>query len=118
VPERLRLLHPGEEPEAAGPADLPHLTQEDEVLDEFGVPAATEVVEELTAALEVQRRTLAPETVMILERTLRVIDDAIAEARAALAADPRNGALVDVLSANYEQKVHLLRRASELRART
>ena len=42
----------------------------------------------------------------------------IAEARAALAADPGNDALLDVLSANYEQKVQLLRRASELPART
>jgi hypothetical protein len=53
-----------------------------------------------------------------LERTLRVIDEAIAEARAALAADPSNRTLLDVLSANYEQKVELLRRASELPART
>jgi hypothetical protein len=77
-----------------------------------------DVVDELSAAVNAQRQTLNPETVAILERTLRVIDEAIAEARAALAADPRNDALVDVLSANYEQKVQLLRRASELRART
>jgi hypothetical protein len=93
---------------------------------EPGVPAAVraversygDVVEELTAALRVQRDTLAPETVATLERSLRVIDEAIAEARAALAADPGNRALVDVLSAAYEQKVDLLRRASELPART
>jgi anti-sigma factor RsiW len=76
------------------------------------------VVEELTATLRAQRRSLAPATVATLERTLRVIDDAIAEARDALAADPGNSALLDILSANYEQKVELLRRASELLART
>jgi anti-sigma factor RsiW len=76
------------------------------------------VVDELTATLAVQRARLAPSTVATLERTLRVIDEAIAEARAALAADPGNRALLDVLSANYEQKVQLLRRASELPART
>lgn len=90
------------------------------------VPAAVQavdrsyadVVDELTVAVNAQRQTLNPQTIAILERTLRVIDQAIAEARAALAADPRNDALVDVLSANYEQKVQLLRRASELPARS
>lgn len=90
------------------------------------VPAAVRAVErsyadvldELTVTVRAQRGTLAPQTIATLERTLRVIDEAIAEARAALAADPGNGTLLDVLSANYEQKVELLRRVSELPART
>ncbi len=90
------------------------------------VPAAVRVVErsyggvldELTITLRGQRGALAPATIATLERTLRIIDEAIAEAAAALAADPGNDALLDVLSANYEQKVQLLRRASELPART
>jgi hypothetical protein len=77
-----------------------------------------EVVEELTLTLEAQRGELSSATIATLERTLRVIDGAIAEARAALAADPANDTLLEVLSANYEQKVQLLRRASELPART
>jgi anti-sigma factor RsiW len=77
-----------------------------------------EALNELTVTMSAQRGSLAPETVATIERTLRVIDEAIAEARAALAADPGNGALLDVLSANYEQKVQLLRRVSELPART
>jgi Putative zinc-finger len=77
-----------------------------------------EVVDELTVTLDAQRGALAPATIATLERTLRVIDQAIAEARAAVAADPANGALLDVLSADYQQKVELLRRASELPART
>lgn len=76
------------------------------------------VVEELTTTLRAQRGSLAPTTIATLERTLRIIDEAIAEARTALAADPGNAALLDVLSANYEQKIQLLRRASELPART
>jgi anti-sigma factor RsiW len=90
------------------------------------VPAAARAVErsyadaldELAVTVDAQRGALAPGTIATLERTLRVIDDAIAEARAALAADPGNRALLDVLSANYEQKVQLLRRVSELPART
>jgi anti-sigma factor ChrR (cupin superfamily) len=77
-----------------------------------------DVLDELSATIGAQRGTLAPSTIATLEHTLRVIDEAIAEARAALAADPGNRALLDVLSANYEQKVQLLRRVSELPART
>jgi anti-sigma factor RsiW len=77
-----------------------------------------DAVDELTATLEAQRGALTPETVATLERSLRVIDEAIAEARGALASDPANATLLDVLSANYQQKVELLRRVSELPART
>jgi anti-sigma factor RsiW len=77
-----------------------------------------DVLDELTVTISAQRGALAPETIATLERTLRVIDEAIAEARVALAADPGNDALIDVLAANYEQKVQLLRRVSELPART
>jgi anti-sigma factor RsiW len=76
------------------------------------------VVDELTLTLRAQRAALAPETIATVDRALGVIDEAIGEARAALAADPSNDTLLDVLSANYEQKVQLLRRASELPART
>jgi hypothetical protein len=69
---------------------------------------------ELRATLETQRTSLAPATVRTVERSLALIDAAIAEARAALATDPANQMLVDVLSANYERKVELLKRATEL----
>jgi anti-sigma factor RsiW len=71
-------------------------------------------IRELRATLDTQRATLAPSTVRTLERSLSVIDDAIAEARAALAADPANQALVDILAARYERQVDLLQRATEL----
>ena len=57
---------------------------------------------------------MSPATVRTVERALTVIDSAIAEARAALAADPANAALIDILSAHYERKVDLLQRATEL----
>jgi hypothetical protein len=71
-------------------------------------------VAELRATLDAQRPALAPSTVRAVERSLAVIDSAIAEARQALASDPANQALVDILSAHYERKVDLLQRASEL----
>jgi hypothetical protein len=75
-------------------------------------------VSELRIALEAQRTTLAPATVRVLERSLAAIDTAIAEARAALASDPSNRMLLGILSANYERKVELLQRATELSPRS
>jgi anti-sigma-K factor RskA len=64
--------------------------------------------------LDQQQASLAPETVAQLKASLRTIDEAILEARNALARDPANKMLVDMLSANYRQKVDLLRRTTEL----
>ena len=69
---------------------------------------------ELRETLDAQRAALSPATVQTVERSLAVIDSAISEARAALAVDPANQALVDILAARYEHKVDLLQRASEL----
>jgi hypothetical protein len=64
--------------------------------------------------LDQQEPSLAPETVAQLKSSLRTIDEAILEARNALARDPANKLLVEMLSANYRQKVDLLRRTTEL----
>lgn len=64
--------------------------------------------------LDQQEASLAPETVAQLKASLRTIDEAILEARNALARDPSNKLLVEMLSANYKQKVDLLRRSTEI----
>ena len=64
--------------------------------------------------LDQQEAFLAPETVAQLKASLRTIDEAILEARNALARDPANKLLVEMLSASYRQKVDLLRRTTEL----
>lgn len=69
---------------------------------------------ELSDLLERQRELLAPETVAALERNLAIIDSAIADSRAALAADPSNAELELLLRAGYEQKVALLEQATRL----
>jgi putative zinc finger protein len=73
---------------------------------------------ELAEALAGQRGKLDPATVAKVEASLRVIDQAIDEARRALAGDPANLTLLDLLTANYERKLELLRRATELPAST
>ncbi len=64
--------------------------------------------------LDQQEGSLAPETVAQLRASLHAIDDAIIEARNALARDPANKLLVQMLSSSYRQKVDLLRRSTEL----
>jgi hypothetical protein len=60
--------------------------------------------------LEVQRAMMKPETRASVDRDLKIIDDAIAELREAIASDPRNPALRQLLAASYRQKVELLKR--------
>jgi anti-sigma-K factor RskA len=64
--------------------------------------------------LDQQEGSLAPETVAQLKASLRTIDEAILEARNALARDPANKTLIEMLSGNYRQKVDLLRRTTEM----
>jgi anti-sigma factor RsiW len=61
-----------------------------------------------------QESSLAPETVAQLKSSIRTIDEAILEARNALARDPVNKTLMEMLSGTYRQKVDLLRRTTEM----
>jgi len=60
--------------------------------------------------LEIQRATMRPETVEAIERNLHTVDVAIAELKDAIARDPNNPALRQLLAASYRQKVELLKR--------
>lgn len=73
-----------------------------------------ETVADLENELEARRGSLAPETVEVIERNLAIIDAAIAEARAALAADPSSADLPLHLSDIYSRKVDLLKSAIQL----
>ena len=64
--------------------------------------------------LDQQEAALAPETVAQLKASLRTIDEAIFEARNALARDPANKMLIEMLSGTYRQKVDLMRRTAEM----
>lgn len=68
----------------------------------------------LSAVLESGETQLTPETIAKLKESLGVIDAAILEARRALAADPANKTLIEMLSSSYSQKVDLLKRATEM----
>jgi hypothetical protein len=68
----------------------------------------------LRRALEARRPALAPGTVELVERNLAVIDEALREIRAALAADPGDPLLAELLRATAAQKLALLRRVLAL----
>lgn len=69
---------------------------------------------ELAQVLEERREALAPETVRVVEENLAVIDRAIAESRAALAADPASKPLTRMLADAYDAKLGVLRQAVQL----
>jgi hypothetical protein len=68
----------------------------------------------LAAAIESGDTQLSPETIAKLRESLKIIDAAIVEARRALAADPANKTLIEMLSTSYDQKIDLLRRTTEM----
>jgi predicted anti-sigma-YlaC factor YlaD len=74
----------------------------------------TAASDDLTAALSAARSRLAPETIATIERNLTVIDQALTESRRALALDPGNIALEQLVVAAWRQKVDLLRRATAI----
>lgn len=73
---------------------------------------------ELEEALRAAKTRLAPETVELVERNLRIIDAAIEESRAALAADPANRDILEMLSRRYQNKLDLLQQVSRLSAQS
>ncbi len=64
------------------------------------------------------RKLLDPATVAVLEKNIRIIDQAIMESRAAIARDPNSALLNDQVNRMLDQKVELLRAISTLPARS
>lgn len=71
-------------------------------------------VGDLERILREESQRLDPQTIMVIERNLRAIDEAIREARAALDADPANTYLNSHLADARRRKLELLRRAAGL----
>lgn len=78
---------------------------------------ATEI-DRLHRIVEQRRSQLDPITVSVIERNLKVIDDAIAQCRVALDKDPASHFLMQSLNNALETKVELLRTAALLPARS
>lgn len=82
--------------------------------DEWSVVEAhyAQATAELNRTLAAERSRLRPETVALVERNLRLIDAALREARSALAQDPGNAELRQLVAIAARQKVELLQWAA------
>jgi anti-sigma factor RsiW len=108
----LRLSERGE----AGPTTIATQTAQQPAAARGGTPTALaafqpaeqeyeKAITDLETVLQSKRDRMAPETAATLEANLRIIDQAIAESRAALAADPNSAELTRMLSDVYKTKL-------------
>jgi hypothetical protein len=74
-------------------------------------------IKRLRAIVASRRVTLDTTTIGVIEKNLQVIDDAIAQCRAALIKDPASRFLLESLNDALDTKVQLLRTAATLPAR-
>jgi len=79
-----------------------------------GVARYDAAIADLERVLVQHRAALDTATVRVLEKNLAIIDRAIADARAALAADPSSAYLNNHLARTMRRKLDLLRQASTL----
>lgn len=77
-------------------------------------PRYDAAVTELEQALSEGKGKLDPRTLAVVQHNLQIIDNAIADARRAVAADPGNTWLRSHLAATMKKKVELLRSATML----
>jgi hypothetical protein len=86
------------------------------------LPVAAQAYDREIAAMrtivDARRESLDPRTVRVLERNLKIIDEAIAESRAALAQDPASGLLAEQVTRAMRRKLDLLRTVADFPART
>jgi len=76
------------------------------------VRAYEEEAKILLDRLELTRSGLEPGAAAAIDKDLAVIDSAIAELQTAIARDPRNPALQQLLATSYREKVEVLKRVS------
>jgi hypothetical protein len=74
------------------------------------------VADELAALLAQRSARLDPATIEVLERTMQTIDEALAEAREALARDPESARARGFVESAWRQKLDFLRRANDVAA--
>lgn len=75
-------------------------------------------IRRLNAILVARRAQLDTTTIAVVEKNLKVIDEAIAQCKAALQRDPASRFLIESLNDALDTKVQLLRTAAQLPART
>ena len=105
----------GDPTEAATTLGRPERTQ---VINEAGAATYSREIDRLRSIFARHRSQLDPRTAAIIEANLKVIDDAIAQSKAALAQDPASQFLNEQLKSARDKKLELLRTAALLPSRT
>jgi len=103
----------------ANPQDAQPVTPRPQRL--VNAPAAetySREIDRLRTIFARNRSQLDPRTAAIIEANLKVIDDAIAQSKAALAQDPASRFLNNQLNIALDKKLELLRTAAQLPSRT
>ena len=113
------VAHPPASPSKPEPVIQAYGGPEDEnggqiVQANFADAQYNAAVSDLEQILREERDRLDPRTVLIIERNLKAIDDAITEARTALDNDPANPYLNSHLADARRRKLDLLRHATSL----
>lgn len=80
--------------------------------------ASSREIDRLRSMFVRNRGQMDPRTAAIIEANLKVIDDAIAQSKAALAQDPASRFLNNQLNTALDKKLELLRTAAQLPSRT
>ncbi len=88
------------------------------VADEKGIAAYEGEIGKLRDILTTRRAELDTATISVVEKNLKLIDQAISESKAALLADPASTFLAGRLNHAYGTKLDLLRSAATLPSRT
>lgn len=99
-------------PDRAPSAEATGDTSRSVVFVSDSVRAYEEEAKILLDRLELTRSGLEPGAAAAIDKDLAVIDSAIAELQTAIARDPRNPALQQLLATSYRQKVEVLKRVS------
>lgn len=86
--------------------------------DQKGIATYEGEIAKLHNIIDTRRGDLDSVTVAVLEKNLRLIDQAIIESRAALIADPASAFLAGRLNRAYDTKLELLRSAALLPSRS
>ncbi len=105
-------------PQAASITDPSARTELVSVADQKGIATYEGEIGKLRGILDTRRNELDTATIAVLERNLKLIDQAISESKAALAADPASTFLAGRLNHAYDTKLELLRSVATLPSRT
>jgi hypothetical protein len=119
APVRQTVATTDSAPDARADASAPDRTPEAQNVGNASAAASqSREIDRLRTIFARNRAQLDPRTAAIIEANLKVIDEAIAQSKAALEQDPASRFLTEQLNSALDKKLELLRTAARLPQRT